>query len=113
MESDEKETLVTGPELESLSKCDQEELVSGSEVLWHFTNVESGGWRETVLFFLKTRKFLSGNVYMAGSYKWQSLLKGLSFWQIVGKHIMGLPRLSMCLLGGFDTSWRESASVPM
>lgn len=48
-------------------------------MIWHFTNVEPGGWGETVLFFLKTRKFLSGNVYVARSYKWQSLLKGLSF----------------------------------
>ena len=49
------------------------------------------GKNQTVLLFLMSRKFLSGNVYVSWSYKWQSLLKGISFWQTVGKHFGELP----------------------
>ena len=51
------------------------------------------GKKQTVLLFLKSREFLSGHVYVSWGYKWQSLLKGISFWQTVGKHSGELPRI--------------------
>lgn len=76
---------------------------SGISLMWNWAGMVGGR-----LFFLKTRKFLSGNVYVVWSYKWQSLWKRLSFWQIVGKLFIGLPRLRMCLLSKGLTHFGES-----